>query len=79
MANEAICDSSTLSPQQKHFNFRLSSARTVVEIAFGRLKARWRRLMKKNEMHTDHIPVVISACCILHNMCEIHGDGFNDL
>ena len=21
---------------------------------------------------------VISACCVLHNMCEIHGDAFND-
>lgn len=71
-------DNSTLSPQQKHFNYRLSRARAVVEMAFGRLKAQWRRLMK-NDMHTEHIPVVISACCILHNMCEIHGDSFNDL
>ena len=65
-------DNSTLSPQQKHFNYRLSRAPAVVEIAFGRLKARWRRLMKKNDMHTEHIPVVISACCILHDMCEVH-------
>ena len=73
-----FADNSTLSPQQKHFNYRLSKARAVVEIAFGHLKARWRRLMKRNDKHTEHIPVIISACCILHNMCEIHGENFSD-
>ena len=68
-----FADNATLSPQQKHFNYRLSRARTVVEIAFGRLKARWRRLLKRNDMHTEHIPTVISACCILHNLC---GESF---
>ena len=34
--------------------------------------------MKRNDMHTVHIPTVISACCILHNICEIHGECFND-
>ena len=49
---KSFADNSTLSPQQKHFNYRLSWARTVVEIAFGCLKARWRRLLKRNDMHT---------------------------
>ena len=30
-----------LSQEQKLFNYKLSRARVVVEIAFGRLKARW--------------------------------------
>ena len=34
--------------------------------------------MKRNDMHTVHIPTVIAACCILHNICEIHGECFND-
>ena len=33
--------------------------------------------MKRNDIRTDHIPLVISAC-VLHNLCEIHGESFND-
>ena len=33
--------------------------------------------MKRNDMHTKHIPIVISSCCVLHNLCEIHGESFN--
>ena len=25
-----------------------------------------------------HIPNVIAAACILHNICEVHGERFND-
>jgi len=49
-----------------------------VENAYGRLKARWRRLMKRNDMNIDNIPHVITAASILHNICEIHGETFND-
>ena len=38
---------SHLSGQQKSYNYRISRARVVAEIAYGRLKGRWRRLMKK--------------------------------
>ena len=67
-----------LTHEQKTYNYRLSRARIVVENAFGRLKARWRRLMKRNDMQIHHIPNVIAAACILHNMCELHGERFND-
>ena len=33
--------------------------------------------MKRNDMTTENIPTVISACCILHNLCEIHGETFS--
>ena len=62
-----------LTPSQRSFNYHLSRASILVENAFGRLKARWRRLMKRNDMNIDNIPCVITACCILHNMCEVHG------
>ena len=73
-----FADTPSLTPQQKCFNYRLSRARMVVENAFGRLKGRWRRLLKRNDMTTEHIPTVIAVCCVLHNICEIHGEGFND-
>ena len=38
---------SSLTEQQKTFYYRISRGRVVVEIAFGRLKARWRRLLKQ--------------------------------
>ena len=49
-----------------------------MEITFGHLKARWRRMTKQNEMNVTNVPNIITACCILHNMCEIHGDTFNE-
>ena len=67
-----------LTRAQKTYNYRLSRARIVVENVYGRLKARWRRLMKRNDMHISHIPTVTAAACILHNMCEVHGERFND-
>ena len=47
-------------------------------MAFGRLKEWWRRLNKKIDMHVNNVPNVVLACCILHNVCEIHGDEFNE-
>ena len=66
-----------LTQKQKEFNYRLSRARIVVENAFGRLKARWRCLLKQNDIVTN-VPKVVTACCILHNICEIHGNMFDD-
>ena len=56
----------------------MSQARVVVEIAFGRLKAHCRRLAKQVDMQVDNVPHIIVACCILHNMCKIHHDSFNE-
>ena len=70
--------SPTLSHEQKNFNYTLSRARVVVEIVFGRLKARWRRLSKQMDIHISNVPHVVTACCVLHNFCEIHGDSFDE-
>jgi len=69
---------SGLTGSQRNFNYRICRARIVVENAFGHLKARWRRVLKRNDMHTDNIPHVIAAVCVLHNICEVHHEHFND-
>ena len=67
-----------LTREQKRFNYQLSRARVVVECAFGRLKGRWRSIMKRNDTNVSFMPTLVTACCILHNLCEIHGDSFDD-
>ena len=67
-----------LTSQQKNYNYRVSRARITIEFAYGCLKGRWCRLMKRNDMHVSNIPHVITVTCILHNVCEIHCEHFND-
>ena len=68
-----------MSVQQKTYNYRICRGRLVVEIAYGQLKTRWRRLIQQiNDMIVRNVANVIAACCTLYNICEIHGDKFND-
>ncbi len=55
------------------FGYRLSSARMVVECAFGRLKARFGILRKPIDMCLPNTVYVIMSCFILHNFCEAEG------
>ena len=67
-----------ITSQKRAFNYCLSWARMVIENAFGRLKDHQRCLLKRNDIATEDIPTVITACCVLHNICEVHRDEFND-
>lgn len=66
-----------LTPHQLVFNYTLSQAHAIIDDTFGRLKARWQCLLKRNDCSLELIPTMITACCILHNVCEKHNDGFN--
>ena len=34
--------------------------------------------MKRNDCDLSFVPTIVNACCVLHNLCEVHGDGFED-
>ena len=59
-----------LTAEEKHFNRTVSSARSMVERAFGLLKMRWRCLYKTLEADVEHVATIIIACCVLHNICQ---------
>ncbi|XP_033125006.1 protein ALP1-like [Anneissia japonica] len=59
--------------EQTRFNYKLSQCRVIVEHAFGRLKGRWRILLKRNEHETHKLRPVVQACCTLHNICTSNG------
>jgi len=65
-----------LTPREESFNVYLNSGRVCVEIAFGKLKARWRRLLKRNDVHYSYVPNIISACCILHNILQARNERY---
>ena len=56
------------------FNQKHSQTRIVVERAFGGLKNRWRCLISPLDMGVDNIVMLISACCVLHNLCVKAGE-----
>ena len=34
--------------------------------------------MKRNNNNISLLSKVIAACCTLHNLCEVHGDAFDE-
>ena len=60
---------SSLTREQKIYNFKHSSTRMAVERAFGRLKTVFQVLKNTyNRPNMNQLPTVVLACCILHNI-----------
>ncbi|KAK8559039.1 hypothetical protein V6N13_098638 [Hibiscus sabdariffa] len=56
---------------QHAFNEKIEEIEKVGRAAFERLKGRWWCLQKRSEVKLQELPVVLGACCVLHNICEI--------
>ncbi|GLT75951.1 hypothetical protein SLA2020_476400 [Shorea laevis] len=59
---------------QHAFNEKIGEIQRVAKDAFARLKGRWSCLQKRTEVKLQDLPVVLGACCVLHNICEIRNE-----
>ncbi|XP_033104701.1 uncharacterized protein LOC117107204 [Anneissia japonica] len=59
-----------LNREKTLYNYKLSATRMTVEKAFGRLKGRWRLLLKENEHEITNLRSIVQTCCTWHNICE---------
>ncbi|XVF48702.1 hypothetical protein PTKIN_Ptkin03bG0211100 [Pterospermum kingtungense] len=62
---------------QHAFNEKIGEIQRVAKEAFGRLKGRWCCLQKRTEVKLQDLPVVLGACCVLHNICEMRNEGID--
>lgn len=59
---------------QHAFNEKIGGVQNVAKDAFARLKGRWSCLRRRTEVKLQDLPVVLGACCVLHNICEMRGE-----
>ncbi|XP_020220285.1 protein ALP1-like isoform X2 [Cajanus cajan] len=59
---------------QHAFNEKVEEVQGVGKRAFARLKGRWGCLQKRTEVKLQDLPVVLGACCVLHNICEMRNE-----
>ncbi|CAI9090823.1 OLC1v1025680C1 [Oldenlandia corymbosa var. corymbosa] len=59
---------------QHAFNEKIGDVQRISKDAFARLKGRWSCLQKRTEVKLQDLPVVLGACCVLHNICEIRNE-----
>ncbi|KAA8546234.1 hypothetical protein F0562_003027 [Nyssa sinensis] len=59
---------------QHAFNEKIGEIQRISKEAFARLKRRWSCLQKRTEVKLQDLPVVLGACCVLHNICEVRNE-----
>ncbi|KAK8531743.1 hypothetical protein V6N13_131102 [Hibiscus sabdariffa] len=59
---------------QHGFNEKIGEVQNVAKEAFARLKGRWTCLQKRTEVKLQELPMVLGACCVLHNICEMNNE-----
>ena len=50
----------------------------TIESIFGHLKGRWRCLQKRLDVSVDFASTVVTACAIIHNLCEKRHERYID-
>nr|XP_043625084.1 protein ALP1-like [Erigeron canadensis] len=63
---------------QHSYNEKLCDVQNIAKDAFMRLKGRWVCLQKRTEVKLQDLPVVLGACCVLHNICEMNNETMDD-
>ncbi|KAJ1400689.1 Harbinger transposase-derived nuclease domain [Sesbania bispinosa] len=59
---------------QHAFNEKVGDIQKLSKDAFARLKGRWSCLQKRSDVKLEDLPVVLGACCVLHNICEMRNE-----
>lgn len=67
-----------LSARKKKWNYFHSQTKVDIELSFGLLKGRWRRLLFLNVTNISKAPNIILACCVLHNFCLVNDDELDE-
>ncbi|KAI3454161.1 hypothetical protein Pfo_010824 [Paulownia fortunei] len=62
---------------QHAFNEKIGEIQKVAKESFARLKTRWGCLQKRTEVKLQDLPVVLGACCVLHNICELRNEDLD--
>lgn len=62
---------------QHALNEKVGEVQKISKEAFMRLKGRWKCLQKRTEVKLQDLPVVLGACCVLHNICEMRNEEFS--
>ncbi|KAF3335429.1 nuclease HARBI1 [Carex littledalei] len=67
-------DHQNLTWTQHAFNEKIGELTRIAKEAFTQLKSRWSCLQKRTEVKLQDLPVVLGACCVLHNICQMRGE-----